>query len=232
MPRLRPSLWLAMTFLGPVCVPASSWAQSVAFAAELAGAPFQEPFPQPLAPPQNPSPLAATVGLAAGPQAMTEADMSESRGGFLTAAGYTFGFGVVVRSYVNDQLALQTQLTWSPTGPVTQQMQHDVPGVTDLAGAMASLMAAGIDLRGLNNAGGVAVVDGQGATAILHNITTSQLQNLLINNADNRNIRQDMELTLVLPDLSAIQADSRMHGYGANIARDIDWAGLRSLGGF
>jgi hypothetical protein len=104
--------------------------------------------------------------------------------------------------------------------------------VADLAGAMASLVAGGIDLRGLNNTGGVAVVDGSGATAILHNITTSQLQNLIINNADNRNIRQDMELNLVLPDLATIQTNSQMHNYGSNIVRDIDWAGLRSLGGF
>jgi len=93
-------------------------------------------------------------------------------------------------------------------------------------------VAGGIDLRGLNNTGGGAGVDGSGGTAILHNITTSQLQNLIINNADNRNIRQDMELNLVLPDLATIQTNSQMHNYGSNIARDIDWAGLRSLGGF
>lgn len=149
----------------------------------------------------------------------------------MTVAGFTFGFGVVVRSYVNDQLALQTQLTWTPTGAMTEQVQHNVPGVSDLAGAMAGLMAGGVDLRGLNNAGGVAVIDGNGATAILHNITTSQLQNLIINNADNRDIRQDMELNLVLPDLGMIQTNSQRYNYGSNIARDIDWAGLRSPGG-
>ncbi len=41
-----------------------------------------------------------------------------------------------------------------------------------------------------------------------------------------------MELNLVLPDLATIQTNSQMHNYGSNIARDIDWAGLRSLGGF
>jgi len=85
-------------------------------------------------------------------------------------------------------------------------------------------------MAGLQNGGCVAVVDTDGATEILHNITTSQLQNLIINKADNRNIRQDMELNLILPDLATIQMDSRMQNYGSHILRDIDWAGLRGLG--
>jgi len=219
-----------MTCLAPVSLAAPVSAESVAFTAELVGDASVEPFVIP--PPAASAPVAPPHVVMSGPQVMTDADMSEARGGFMTVGGFTFGFGVVVRSYVNDQLALQTQLTWTPTGPVSHQVQHNVPSVADLAGAMASLVAGGIDLRGLNNTGGVAVVDGSGATAILHNITTSQLQNLIINNADNRNIRQDMELNLVLPDLATIQANSQMHNYGSNIARDIDWAGLRSLGGF
>lgn len=230
MRRARSSILLVMTCLAPVSLAAPVSAESVAFAAELVGDAALEPFAIP--PPAASAPVAPPHVVMSGPQVMTDADMSEARGGFMTAGGFTFGFGVVVRSYVNDQLALQTQLTWTPTGPVSQQVQHNVPGVADLAGAMASLVAGGIDLRGLNNTGGVAVVDGSGATAILHNITTSQLQNLIINNADNRNIRQDMELNLVLPDLATIQTNSQMHNYGSNIARDIDWAGLRSLGGF
>lgn len=229
MRRARSSLLMIISLAAPICVAAPAGAQSAAFAAELAGGPLSEPSGAPL---QASAPPALTVTLPDGPRMMTDADMAEARGGFMTVAGFTFGFGVVVRSYVNDQLALQTQLTWTPTGAITEQVQHNVPGVSDLAGAMASLMAGGVDLRGLNNAGGVAVIDGNGATAVLHNITTSQLQNLIINNADNRNIRQDMELNLVLPDLGMIQTNSQRHNYGSNIASDIDWAGLRSLGGF
>ena len=229
MRRARSSLLMTISLAAPICVAAPAGAQSAAFAAELAGGHLSEPSGAPL---QASAPPALTVTLPDGPRMMTDADMAEARGGFMTVAGFTFGFGVVVRSYVNGQLALQTQLTWTPTGAMTEQVQHNVPGVSDLASAMAGLMAGGVDLRGLNNAGGVAVIDGNGATAILHNITTSQLQNLIINNADNRNIRQDMELNLVLPDLGMIQTNSQRHNYGSNIASDIDWAGLRSLGGF
>lgn len=223
MRSARSSMLLAMTLLGPAVAATPASAQSLAFVADLVGDPALDPV---AAHPPEP----AVAEALAGPRPMTDDDLAEARGGFMTAGGFTFDFGVVVRSYVNDKLALQTQLTWTPTGPVTQQTQHSVPGVQDLASAMADLVAGGVDLTGLQNVGGVAVVDSDGATAILHNITTSQLQNLIINNADNRNIRQDMELNLVLPDLATIQADSRMQNYGSHILRDIDWAGLRGLG--
>ncbi|AYG94329.1 hypothetical protein D8I30_03365 [Brevundimonas naejangsanensis] len=219
---------LAMIFLGPALVPASASAQAISFVADLGGDPALDPVLD--RPVDRPAPEVFAAVAGPGPQAMTDDDLAEARGGFMTAGGFTFGFGAVVRSYVNGQLALKTQLTWTPAGPVTQQTQHSVPGVQDLASAMQGLAAGGIDLSGLQNAGGVAVIDSDGATAILHNITTSQLQNLIINNADNRNIRQEMELNLFLPDLAAIQADSRMQNYGSQILRDIDWAGLRGTG--
>lgn len=235
MRSARSSMLLAMTLLGPAFAATPASAQSIAFVSELMGDPSVDSVADPMADPSSdfgagpPLALAAAPALA-GPRTMTDHDLAEARGGFMTAGGFTFNFGVVVRSYVNDKLALQTQLTWTPTGPVTQQTQYSVPGVEDLAVAMADLAAGGIDLAGLQNVGGVAMVDSDGATAILHNITTSQLQNLIINNADNRNIRQDMELNLILPDLATIQMDSRMQNYSSHILRDIDWAGLTGLG--
>lgn len=224
MRSARSSMLLAMTLLAPAFAATPAAAQSVAFVSDLVGdAAFDPAADHLLEPPAQ--------ALLAGPRAMSDDELSEARGGFMTAGGLTFGFGVVVRSYINDQLALQTQLTWTPTGPETLQTHHAVPGVTDLAAAMENLVAGGIDLRGLSNTGGVAVIDSDGATAVLHNITTSQLQNLIINNADNRNIRQDMELNLVLPDLATIQSNSRFQSYGAQIVRDMDWAGLAGLGG-
>lgn len=229
MRSARSCMLLVLTLLAPAVAATPASAQSLAFVSDLVGDPaLDDPVAdQPLGPPA-PGALDAVADL--GPRPMTDDDLAGARGGFMTAGGFTFGFGVVVRSYVNEQLALKTQLTWTPTGPVTQQTRHDVPGVQDLASAMAGLVAGGVDLRGLQNVGGLAVIDSDGATAILHNITTSQLQNLIINNADNRNIRQDMELNLILPDLARIQADSRTQNYGSQILRDIDWAGLRGLG--
>ena len=168
---------------------------------------------------------------AGGPQALSDDELSGLRGGFITTNGFTFGFGVVIRSYIDDRLALQTQLTWTPTGPVTHQVQGDVPGVTDLASAMTSLLNSGIDLTGIKGAsGGVALVDGNGATALIHNVTTNQLQSLIINNASYRNIRQDMELNLYLPDLAAIQANSITQQQVSQLTYDLNTSLVGSLG--
>ena len=166
-----------------------------------------------------------------GPQALSDEELSGLRGGFLTANGFTFGFGVVIRSYIDDQLALQTRLTWTPTGPFTEQVRGDVPGVMDLASAMTSLLNSGIDLTGIRGAsGGIALVDGHGATALIHNVTTGQLQNLIVNSASNRNLRQDMELNLFLPDLAAMQSASTAQQRVTQMTYDLNTSLVGSLG--
>lgn len=172
-----------------------------------------------------------TLADHAAPQALSDEELSGLRGGFLTANGFTFGFGVVIRSYIDDQLALQTRLTWTPTGPLTEQVRGDVPGVMDLASAMTSLLNSGIDLTGIRGAsGGVALVDGHGATALIHNVTTGQLQNLIVNSASNRNLRQDMELNLYLPDLAAMQSASTAQQRVTQMTYDLNTSLVGSLG--
>lgn len=173
------------------------------------------------------APLAAPQGA----QSLSDEELSGLRGGFITTNGFTFGFGVVIRSYVNDQLALQTRLTWTPTGPVTEQIRGDAPGLTDLASAMTSLLNSGIDLRGLSGtSGGVALVSGEGATALIHNVTTGQLQNLIVNSASDRNLRQDMELNLYLPDLAAMQTASSAQQQVSQLTYDLNTSLIGSLG--
>ena len=177
---------------------------------------------------QPPTPLAQ---IYAGPQPLSDDELSGLRGGFITTNGFTFGFGVVIRSYVDNRLALQTRMTWTPTGPVTEQIRGDVPGVTDLASALTSLLNSGIDLRGLaGTTGGVALVDGNGATALIHNVTSGQLQNLIVNNANNRNLRQDMELNLYLPDLAAMQSATSTQQRAAQMTYDLNTSLVGSLG--
>lgn len=199
-------------------------------------APWLEPFRQGPLPGWGPafsSPAAEPESLpsAGGAQSLSDEELSGLRGGFITTNGFTFGFGVVIRSYINNTLALKTQLTWTPKGAVTEQVRGDVPGATDLASAMTSLLNKGIDLRGISGAsGGIALVDGNGATAVIHNVTTGQLQNLIINNANNRDLRQDMELNLYLPDLAAMQSASSAQQRAMQMTYDLNTALVGSLG--
>jgi len=214
MRRVRSLLLFALTVLTPGIM-ASSAASAQAFLAQL----YVE----------QTSPVAALASE--GPQALSDEELSGLRGGFLTTNGFTFGFGVVIRSYVDDRLALETRMTWTPTGPVTQQTRGDVPGMTDLASALTSLLNSGIDLRNLGGtSGGVALVGGDGATALIHNVTSGQLQNLIVNSASNRDLRQDMELNLYLPDLATMQAASSAHARAAQLTYDLNTSLVGSLG--
>ena len=53
---------------------------------------------------------------------VSNADLSDMRGGFFVAGGAQFDFGASIRTLVNGQLALQTNLSWTPAGSVVQQL--------------------------------------------------------------------------------------------------------------
>lgn len=224
MRRARSLLLLALTALAPAFMATASHAQTVLEQTSLA----QTFLGQAAFVPAAPDPALA---VASAPQALSDEELSGLRGGFLTVNGFTFGFGVVISSYVDDRLALQTHMTWTSTGPTTKQTYGDVPGITDLASALTSLLNSGIDLRNLSGtSGGVALISGDGATALIHNVTSGQLQNLIVNSASNRDLRQDMELNLYLPDLAAMQTASSAHARAAQLTYDLNTSLIGSLG--
>ena len=158
---------------------------------------------------------------------MSDEDLGGMRGGFLTAGGVSFDFGAVVRTYVNGQLALETRLTWTPTGPVTEQVTGSLPGWTPLTPGQMG----GLDLSGLSpGSSGLVLTDANGTTALVHNVLNGQLQNLVVNAADNRDIRQDMQVMLTLPDFDVMQQDFSVGQLGSQIFHDVDWGGIRAAG--
>ena len=54
--------------------------------------------------------------------ALSDDELADMRGGFLTAGGAQFDFGASIKTMVNGQVALQTSLQWTNTGAVAQQM--------------------------------------------------------------------------------------------------------------
>ncbi|MBQ1544067.1 MAG: hypothetical protein IIZ63_18855 [Caulobacteraceae bacterium] len=144
--------------------------------------------------------------------------LSQQRGGFLVADGIAFDFGAVMRTFVGGQLALETTLTWTPTGPVTQQ--------TAFGGAMPATLA---DIQtALTNAGlGSTSVTGQnsyllnaGQTVLIQNASNGAVQNLLLNTASNQVITQDLAVTLTLPNSAAFQGaiNTQQLGFALNAA--------------
>ncbi|MGH7027299.1 hypothetical protein [Brevundimonas sp.] len=165
------------------------------------------------------------------PIPLTDEELADMRGGFLTAGGVVFDFGAIVRTYVGGALALETRLTWTPSGPVTTQVTGALPGWASLADGAAAAQAGGLDLTGLPpGSSGLVLTDANGSTALIHNVMNGQLQNMVLNAANNRDIHQDMQVMLTLPNFDAMQRDFSLSRLGSQISGDLDWGSVQGVG--
>jgi hypothetical protein len=78
-----------------------------------------------------------------------------------------------------------------------------------------------LGLDGLDGAGGIVIEDEAGLTALVHNVTDGALQNIIINSATGRDLRQDVELTLELPGFDVIQDALSVELFGIRLGDDM-----------
>ncbi len=147
--------------------------------------------------------LLPASALAGEPPALSDQELAATRGGLMTPSGIEFGFGAVVRTYVDGQLALQTDLTWTDAGVVE---------TSGLAGETATVVP------GVN-----------GSTLIMHDIDAGRIASLVLNTADGRDIRQDTDIVLNLPQLEQYKADAATQALAANL-RDAATSALQQAG--
>jgi hypothetical protein len=172
----------------------------------------------------------SAIGAAAqtpSPRPLPEVELNDLRGGYLSAAGIVFDFGAVVRTYIDGRMALESRLTWTEAGALTSH----TPGVGLSDAALAGVDLAGLDLSGLDGGQGLILSNGQGATALIHQLDGGRIQNLIVNNADGRDFRQEIEIDLALPQLDMIQGAAGIDRLGAQINQDLNASIIRSLGG-
>lgn len=145
--------------------------------------------------------MAADMSTRLAAPALSDHDLDDARGGFATALGFDIGFGAEVSTYVDGQLALRTRLTWTSQGAVrTVEAGALTPDIVAKAAAKGLHLQPGMDAGVL--------VDGQGgATAVLHDLDAAHIASLVVNNASNRDVRQDTAISLDLPDFTAMQRD-------------------------
>src|SRR5580692_10688239 len=108
---------------------------------------------------------------------LTDAELDEVRGGFITADGYTFAFAAVVTTYIDGSLALQSTLRLDSGGANMTTVYGAIPG--------ARTGSAG----GVNLAGATATLEVPGSggeTTIVQNVSPTSLVNLVINTANNQ----------------------------------------------
>lgn len=163
------------------------------------------------------TPAWADAGWGDGVEVMSDADMSEHRGGF-EIAGLDINFGAVVTTFSNGIPVLTTTLTWTDAGAIVDQTVGEIgQSIDDLT--PDQITALGLD--GLTGAGGVIIEDENGVTALVHNITEGALQNIIINNAAGRDLRQEIDVTLELPGFEAMQGALTTDLFGIHITDDM-----------
>ena len=75
---------------------------------------------------------------------------------------------------------------------------------------------------------GLNITDATGTTLVGHRLLDGELQGFIINTGDNRDIRQEMDVTLTLPGFDLVQRDMLTDGLGFRIGVDVSDGLLRS----
>lgn len=143
--------------------------------------------------------LAACIALALSANAnaqdigaapLSAAELEDLRGGFMLPTGVEANFGAVARTYADGVLVLETHFTWSPDGLRREE-------------AVASSLLANAD----ELAGGFAIEDAAGRTLFAHQADDAGVRNILLNQADGRDMRIDTQFTVTLPNFALTQRD-------------------------
>ncbi|MGN6207855.1 hypothetical protein [Asticcacaulis sp.] len=123
-------------------------------------------------------------------------ELKEQVGGLRTPTGIEFGLGAIITTYVDGQQALQSHLTWTDQGVVE---------TTDGGGSLAGAAGAGINLGG--SVPGLYLPGENGGTVVLHDLGDGRIGSVVLNTADNRDIRQETVINLDIPQLQQLQQD-------------------------
>lgn len=151
-------------------------------------------------------------------EVMADEEMSDLRGGISITPQLEINFGATITTFVNGAPALSTQLTWTNAGQFIEQTVGEIgQRIEDLTPEART--ALGVD--GLENAGGVVIDDAEGVTALVHNVTEGALQNIILNTATGRDLRQEIDVTLTLPGFEAIQDSIILERLGIHLVDDM-----------
>lgn len=158
-------------------------------------------------------------GWGAGVETVDDSELSDMRGGFrIPGTDIDVNLGAVVTTMMNGAPVLTTNVTWTDAGSIIDQTITDVgQSLNDLS--PAQLEALG--LAGLDGAGGIVISDAEGLTALVHNVAEGALQNIIVNAAAGRDIRQDIDVTLTLPGFEEIQRGLDVETFGIRISDDL-----------
>jgi hypothetical protein len=143
---------------------------------------------------------------------LTIDELREQVGGLRTPTGIEFGLGAIITTYVDGQQALQSHLTWTDQGVVE---------TTD-GGSLAGAAGAGIHVDG--SVPGLYLPGQNGGTVVLHDLGDGRICSVVLNTADNRDIRQETVINLDIPQLQQLQQDYAGQKFQMNLQDSVSRA--------
>ena len=129
--------------------------------------------------------------------ALSDRELAAERGGLRLLTGMEVGFGASVRTFVDGALVLESKLIWTDLGAT--QTQSAPPLATQGHSGQVTLSEGAAHLPGVALAG-----DG-GTTVVLHELSAARISNIVVNTANNRDIRQEVQIDLAIPELTQFQ---------------------------
>lgn len=143
---------------------------------------------------------------------MDESELAELRGGF-NIAGMQLDFGAELRTLIDNQVQLVTQMTFSRAGEmqIVSQSFSDATGKATQVGpgsgvSITDITPDGVNLAGLADFTGVTLRDGQDFTAALHNITQNAIMSSVISNASGKDIQQAIDISVNVSNVGQLRA--------------------------
>lgn len=164
------------------------------------------------------SPAWAQDGWGEGIEVMPDAEMQSLRGGLAIGPNLQINFGAQITTYVNGTPALTTNLTWTDMGQFVEQTVGDIGQRID---ALTPEQRAELGVADMENAGGVVIADAQGVTTLVHNVTEGAFQNIILNTASGRDLRQEVDVTLELPGFELVQDSLALERFGIRVDEDL-----------
>lgn len=135
---------------------------------------------------------------------VSDAELAGQRGGFVYQ-GLDIKFGAEIRSFLGDEMVIQTNFTWNDA---VSEVHRTVS--TDLTPATLAQLQTGIlNGTGLNleAANGNVFLANQGQTAFIQR-TDGALQNIVVNTANNVAVRQEVDAHLSIGNFGSFRANA------------------------
>ncbi|HEY9150401.1 MAG TPA: hypothetical protein VIQ75_06290 [Gammaproteobacteria bacterium] len=153
---------------------------------------------------------------------LSQLELEAQRGGF-SFAGLNFEFGANIRSFIDNRLVLESIITITQEGTIQHQavsLPDNMPDTTQVTSvapqpgtstpkSTITNTPSNVDLSGLDNALGVSVNDHKGFTAALHEATRQRITSTLINTANHRDLRQELEVRVNVENFRQFHQDVR-----------------------